>query len=507
MMNWFGNTQHSDESSSIKHRGPDLTSKLEHGPNTFVFHRLSINDLSDAGNQPIVKGDTIVVCNGEIYNHEVLRSTLAHGSYAGGSDCEVIAQMLHNGTNVHDICNSLDGVFAFIAARGDVVYAARDPIGVRPLFYGHSTVDNSMAFASEIKALQSFCTDVFEFPNGHYYDSTDDSFHMYHNVGLQPSQNIPYHPQTLRNILESSVSKRLMSDRPVAFFLSGGLDSSLIAAIGAKLLGKIHTFSIGIGESPDLKAARKVAKHIGSSHTEVMFTAEEGISAMKDVVYALESYDCTTIRASIPMFLLSRYVSKNTDFRVILSGEGADELFGGYLYFHNAPSACEFQKETLRLLNNVKSHDVLRADRCTAHHGLELRVPFFDREMLHYVTSIAGSSKTPVEGVEKYILRKAFDDDNLLPKEILWRQKNGMSDAVGYSWVDHVRQHADRHVNDDTSNEVFSKNLPLSKEELMYRRLYTSMYPLADVLPHVWRPKWTTETDPSAKLLSVFETN
>lgn len=498
---WFGHEINLSHSEQIKHRGPDNTIiKINEDGNTFAFYRLSINDLSDNGNQPITVGDTTIICNGEIYNHDYLRN-IFKGDYKGKSDCEPIARMIEDGESMDFVCNSLDGDFAFVAMKGDEIYAARDVMGVRPLFYGVS--EGMIHFCSEIKGLQNFCVDIKEFPKGSYYSSVEDEFYTYHDISVPNDKLISYNSKTLKAITEASIEKRLMSDRPVGFFLSGGLDSSIIAAVGAKKLGKIKTFSIGIGDSPDLKAAKTVADYIGSEHTEIKFTFDEGFKIIKDVIWALESYDCTTIRASVPMFLLSKYVSENTDIKVILSGEGADELFGGYLYFHNAPNPAEFQKETLRLLNNVHAHDILRADRCTAHHGLELRVPFFDKTLINYVKSIDPKFKISQGIIEKKILRQAFNDE--LPKEIIWRQKNGMSDAVGYSWVDSIRQYVnDNMVYDKTIN--YLKNPPLSKEELFYRNIYKSLFK-PDLLPHVWRPKWTDETDPSAKLLNVFNSS
>jgi asparagine synthase (glutamine-hydrolysing) len=306
-------------------------------------------------------------------------------------------------------------------------------------------------------------------------------------------------------LLESSVIKRLQSDRPVGFFLSGGLDSSLIASIGARYFAsygkKIQTFSIGIGDSPDLKYAKKVAEFLQSNHTEVRFTADDGINALKDVIRSLETYDCTTIRASVPMYLLSKYVSDNTNIKVILSGEGADELFGGYLYMRYAPSPADFQSESINLIYNVHKHDVLRADRSTAAHGLELRVPFFDRTLISYVTSLLPEIKMATNRMEKYILRESFSE--YLPDDVLWRQKNGMSDAVGSTWIDSIKKYAST----ITCSNVYGKNKPLSNEEYLYRELYHSLFDHHDNVSHIWRPKWTIHSDPSGALLSHFNDN
>ena len=502
---WFAKVHHKKNSALIQHRGPDTTTTTIHNEYAFVFHRLAINDLTPDGNQPLCVNDTILMCNGEIYNHGFLKSELTNNvHFIGQSDCEPVVHMLDTNIDKKFICNSLDGVFAIVAMKGDVIFAARDPIGVRPLYYGIDSDDGSLAFASEVKGLQSFCEIIQEFPKGHYYTSETHKFHCYNKIASPVNDYISYNPQTLKVLLESSVKKRLMSERPIGFFLSGGLDSSLISAIGAKYLGQIETFSIGIGDSPDLKAAKIVSDHIGSKHTEISFTAEEGLDILRKVIYSLETYDCTTIRASVPMYILSQYVSKNTNCKVILSGEGADELFGGYLFFHNAPSDQEFQNETLKLIDNVHAFDVLRADRCTASHGIELRVPFFDKALIQYVKSIHPKHKL-VNTIEKNILRLAFDDDEqLLPESILWRQKNGMSDAVGYSWVDFMKNHAEKTISDDifiSQSITFQKNKPLSKEELLYRNIYCSLFPTIDNLPYVWRPSWSSEIDPSATLL------
>tara|TARA_B100001996_G_scaffold381560_1_gene371242 strand:- start:853 stop:1878 length:1026 start_codon:yes stop_codon:yes gene_type:complete len=321
-----------------------------------------------------------------------------------------------------------------------------------------------------------------------------------------------YNSITLNLILHAAVIKRLMSDAPIGFFLSGGLDSSLIAGIAAQHYNKpIHTFSIGIGESPDIIAARKVSSHIQSIHHEIIFTVEEGLEALQSVIWHLESYDCTTIRASVPMFLLSKYVRENTDIKVILSGEGADELFGGYLYLHNAPEPSIFHNECLRLLEHVHCHDVLRADRSTAAHGLEIRVPFFDKTLMSYVKGIPTEFRIPSYGnIEKFILRESFEKDNIIPNEILWRQKNGMSDAVGYSWVNFMRTHACDIISDEEYNTIVdscSRNIPLSKEEALYRNIYHFMFDDVDLVPHVWRPKWSKLTDPSAALLDIHTEN
>ena len=478
----------------IKHRGPDNTSVHKGNSSTFVFHRLAINDVSSKGDQPFVIDDTVFMCNGEIYNHKELETHFEIATESN-SDCEVIANLIHQGVPTTKICNNIDGVFAFVAKSANQVIAARDPIGVRPLYFGYNE-NKKVCFSSEMKGLTNVCSDVKEFPPGHYM--VNSILFSYYNITISPAV---YSCCTLRNTLTSAVSKRLVSDRPVGFFLSGGLDSSLIASLGASMnrCEQIQTFSIGIGDSPDLKCAKKVADYINSNHTEIRFTIEDGINAIHQVIKSLETYDCTTIRASVPMYLLSKYVSNNTDIKVILSGEGADELFGGYLYFHYAPDMTSFHNETVRLLQNVHVHDVLRADRCTAAHGLELRVPFFDRTLIDYVSNIYPAFKMPKQNkIEKQILRESFN--GYLPDDILWRQKNGMSDAVGHSWVDAIKQHCA-----NIKQEVaYNKNPPLSNEEYFYRTIYHHHFGTTDNVKSIWRPQWTNETDPSASLLDIF---
>lgn len=489
----------------LKYRGPDETSFVKLDGKTLMFHRLSINDLNSTGSQPFVHESKALICNGEIYNYPQLKQI--HGnSLIGNSDCEIIFAMFLNNTMSNiDICNALDGDFAFIYVDDSCnnIVVARDPIGVRPLFYGENE-NGDYEFCSEIKGIPN-CKHIKHFPPGYVY-STKTGFISYKPLSLTYEPKLDFDTTIIYNKLYESVKKRLMSDREVGFFLSGGLDSSIIAAIGAKIYypAKITTFSIGIKgyESPDLIAAEKVAKHLNSNHFVYEFTFEEAFDNIRNTIYHLETYDCTTIRASVPMFLLSKYVSENHNHKVILSGEGADELFGGYLYFHNAPDEQSFHNETIRLLKTVHQFDVLRADRCTAGNGLELRVPFFDKDFINYITNIKPMFKTYSQNwMEKTILRRSFE--TMLPPEILWRQKNGMSDAVGYAWVDNLKNEINKLVPIYSYN--FNHNQPLSSEELWYRGIYIDMFGEdTDITDTIWRPKWTTETDPSARKLSYF---
>jgi len=501
---WFTESSHSAAEAcfeKIKHRGPDISQMKRVGKSLFGFHRLSINDLSDSGNQPMTANGHHWICNGEIYNHvDILRVT--NLNCHSDSDCEIIGQLFNACGDIQQVCNSLDGVFACVLlSRDGTLYAFRDRIGVRPLYYGFDE-EGAVSFCSEVKGISELCMSVSEFPPGCVYSSATGQFTRFANISVQPC-TAPYSCATLNGLLTSAVEKRLMSDRPVGFFLSGGLDSSLICAIGSQLLDSpLQTFSIGIGDSPDLQCARKVAKHIGSIHKEISFTAEEGHEAVRSVIYSLESYDCTTIRASVPMYLMSKYIKEHTNIRVILSGEGADELFGGYLYLHDAPTLEEFNEETERLLRGVHKHDVLRADRCVSAHGLELRVPFFDRALVDYVLKLDPAVKKTK--LEKLALRSSFVD--MLPHDILMRQKNGMSDAVGYSWVSHMRNVAENKYSDDYYESMCDKfliNSPKSKEELYYREIYTDLFGSVDNTGHIWRPRWTNVTDPSAALLHM----
>lgn len=511
----------------IAHRGPDETTvtPTEHG--LFVFHRLAINGTRTNGSQPFCYEDSILICNGEIYNHKMLETM--HGIQPKtDSDCEVLFWMLRSLPTIQRTFKQLNAEFACVYADNHGVIAARDPMGVRPLFVGYTEDREVVGFSSEAKGLLDIaeCACIEHFPPGTYYYAKH--FRSYGVLTLPLFKNLPVvdtpfykHVSMVRKTIIDAVQARvLMTDRPLAFFLSGGLDSSIIAAVGASVLKdfaphvKMHTYSIGVkgSRSPDLEAARIMANHIGSCHHhEVFFDPEQAVQQVSRVIRAIESYDCTTVRASVPMFLLAEHIAQETDHKVILSGEGADELFGGYLYFHNAPSNEAFHDETIRLLNNIHQFDGLRADRCTAAHGLELRVPFLDPTLVEYVTTqIHPDYKNPNKnnGIEKCILREAFR--YMLPPEILHRQKNGMSDAVGYAWVDHLRDYAKGLFQGKEPVNNYHENPPLTDEERWYRELFYIHFPAKKyVVTHksIWRPRWTDNvTDPSARqLLNVFK--
>jgi asparagine synthase (glutamine-hydrolysing) len=483
----------------LTHRGPDDYRTRTLGKCRMDFYRLAINDLTEAGMQPFVKENTMLVCNGEIYNHKIFR----HGEEKGMSDCEVLIPII-NDFGIMKTMDVINGDFAFVWTDGKQIIAARDPVGVRPLFYTRYA-KNSIAFASEAKALLSFGSQIHVFPPGHIYDSYVNDFICYHSGYWKINKyvNIDLH-QELRNTLEQAVHERLATtEREVGFLLSGGLDSSLIASIAARKMGRINTFSIGLVGSPDLKAARKVAKYLKTNHTEVTFTTDEGISHMRDVIRSLESYDTTTVRASTPMWLLCKYIKENTGCRYIFSGEGSDEILGGYLYFHNAPDVVAFASENMRRLRLIHQFDGLRADRCAGAHGLDLIVPFLDKKFIDICMRVNQNEK--INSIEKYMLRKAFE--GYLPDEVLWRQKDGMSDAVGTGWVGSLKEFAEEQIDDTTFREIRDKawghNTPLTKEEALYRKIFWDMYGRDNdhLISEIWRPKWTNVTDPSARLL------
>jgi asparagine synthase (glutamine-hydrolysing) len=528
----------------LVHRGPDQTKSEVFEDKHLNFHRLAINDLSDNGGQPFVHIDTTnhphrvtkygFVCNGEIYNHASLRNYFKFDEMSGDSDCEVVFRMLLESSfgwvdNEIEVCKNLDGVFSFIFIEQNVTrndkkseedpslfkftrdivtntIVARDPIGIRPLYYA-TNKKSEFEFCSEIKGFSSDCTDIKHFPPGFVWTSKH-GFKSYQPLTFPKEPKLDYDVAKIHTLLVRAVEKRLMSDRPVGFFLSGGLDSSIIASIGAKLMypERIHTFSVGVkgSRSPDLIAAKKVSQYLNSIHNVLEFDVKDALKAIPKTIWHLESYDCTTCRASVPMYLLSKYVSDNFEHKVILSGEGADELFGGYLYFHDAPDDEQFQSESIRLIQHVHQFDALRADRCTAGNGLELRVPFFDKTFVEYITNIkTGFKRNNKNWMEKQILRKSFE--GMLPNEILYRQKNGMSDAVGYSWVDCVKTHVEQLYSDtDVKDSHYDKNKPMSKEELYYRNIYHTYFDKHDAVGSIWRPLWTTELDPSARKLRQF---
>lgn len=496
----------------LQHRGPDHTSfeiVEKWGYTVFLgFHRLSIVGLSEQSNDLLQDDGVYLTCNGEIYNYKSLIKKY-NLTMRTDSDCEVILQLYRlYPDHIIDILKELDGVFAFVLYDSNrrKIIASRDRIGVRPLF-ASADMHESISFASEGKALDDLTT---PFHPGHVLIKTlGGSGDIVNWVPEPPRFNAPYTvaKDIIKELLIESVKKRLISDRPIGFLVSGGLDSSLVASIAQKLLNKpITTFSIGIKGSPDLVAARKVADFLQSEHHEIIITTEDILHALPDVIHANESFDITTTRASIPMYLIAKYIRENTDIKVIFSGEGADELFGGYLYFHNAPSPKEFQNETVRLLKELYRYDVLRADRTTAVWGLELRVPFLDADLLQYVTGIDPQHKMPSEhGIEKAIIRHAFD--GYLPESVLYRQKEAFSDGVGYSSVHALKEYAIS-CDEEVASVLENFAQPVTPEARMYYRIFCDYYNTQYGLytEKYWMPRWFEDvTDPSATVLNVHK--
>ncbi len=483
----------------LTHRGPDQTRVATMGQCYMEFTRLSINDLTEDGMQPFTEDDKMLVCNGEIYNHDRLVPSLDTSS-----DCGCLIPTIEM-YGFHMTCEMIRGVFAIAYVDSKGVKFARDPIGVRPLFYTR-TIEGGIAVASEVKALLYLGTKVEIFPPGHMYDSLTDQFTCYYPC-YWDFRKTPFIFNG-RELFEQAVKRRVENtDREIGVLLSGGLDSSVVAYTVRKILGpnrRIRTFSIGTKDSPDCKAAEVMAKHINSEHTRVDFDLSQGVKDIPDVIESIESYDTTTIRASVPMWTLAKYIKEHTDCRVILSGEGSDELLGGYLYFHNAPSEEEFFMETVRRVKLLHQFDVLRADRCTAAHGLELRVPFLDRDFIDFIMAEVDPGLKFQKGeMEKKVFREWFNGD--IPDEILWRKKDAFSDAVGYSWVDAIKDHTDERVSDilPVDRSRFIINKPLTNEELYYRTIFRSKFGdnSDHLISEIWRPKWTDVTDPSARKL------
>lgn len=499
-------------SSRMSHRGPDERDIHITEKGHFLSHeRLSIVDLV-TGKQPIQGTDSAwMVHNGEIYNHQHLRNTiLKHHSFRTTSDSEVIVHLYEEFGC--DFVNLLDGVFSFVVIDGDDYIAGRDPIGVKPLYYGKDA-EGTMYFASEMKAIADQCIEMSAFPPGHYY-TPQTGFVRYYQPQWFDAEMADKHLNLdlLRDSLIEATRKRLMADVPLGVLLSGGLDSSLTSSIASRLLKdsgqQLHSFSIGLdAEAPDLKAARKVAEFLGTEHHELYFSVEEGIQILEKLVWHLETYDVTSIRASTPMYFMSKAIT-DRGIKVVLSGEGADEIFGGYLYFRNAPDSFEFQKETVRRVQRLSTADCLRADKSTMAHGLEARVPFLDKAFLDVAMSIQPHFKEPKTygGVEKYILRKAFDtpEQPFLPDEVLWRQKEQFSDGVGYNWIDQLIAHCETQVSDadfEQAEEKYPINTPTTKEAFFYREIFHKHFPEDTSAQTVmkWIPKWQANTDPSGR--------
>ncbi|KAL3622078.1 Asparagine synthetase [Castilleja foliolosa] len=566
-------------SRRLRHRGPDW-SGLHHHQNCYLAHqRLAIIDPA-SGDQPLYNEDKTVVVtyhgdkkhghlhhffpsacglhslnpwkiridgyhmadvsdqksvatqvNGEIYNHKELKEKLKSHVFRTGSDCEVIAHLYEE--YGEEFVNMLDGMFSFVLldTRDNSFIAARDAIGITPLYIGWG-LDGSTWLASEMKALSDDCERFMTFLPGHIYSSKNGGLRRWYNPPWFAEQipSTPYEPLVLRKAFEKAVVKRLMTDVPFGVLLSGGLDSSLVASVASRYLAEsaatqwgtqLHTFCVGLKGSPDLRAAKEVADYLGTRHHEFHFTVQEGIDALEEVIYHVETYDVTTIRASTPMFLMSRKI-KSLGVKMVLSGEGSDEIFGGYLYFHKAPNKEELHQETCRKIKALHLYDCLRANKSTSAWGLEARVPFLDKEFINVAMSIDPEWKMirPDLGrIEKWILRNAFDDEQnpYLPKHILYRQKEQFSDGVGYSWIDGLKDHANQEVTDAmlaNAQFVYPENTPTTKEGYYYRTVFERFFPKNAARSTVpggpsvacstakaveWDAEWSKNLDPSGR--------
>ena len=495
-------------------RGPDM-SRLEEIPGGYLgFHRLAIMGLDETGMQPFHLGADRVVCNGELYGFRPLKERLAAKyHFVSESDCEILLPLYRE--YGLEMFKALDAEFALILYDGERgrLIAARDPIGIRPLYYG-VLADGGMAFASEPKNLLGLCETILPFPPGCYW--AEGEFVRYADPA-QVNQFTMADEETvcaqLHDLLITGVKKRLDADAPLGFLLSGGLDSSLVCAIAQRELNRpIRTFAVGMDvDAIDLKYARMVADYIGSDHTEVIITREDVLAALPTVVELLGTYDITTIRASIGMYLVCRYIHEHTDIRVLMTGEISDELFG-YKYTDFAPDAAAFQQEAEKRVRELHMYDVLRADRCISVNSLEARVPFGDLAFVRYAMSIDPALKMNRHNMGKYLLRKAFAADHLLPEAILWRQKAAFSDAVGHSMVDDLKACAEaRYTADEASAKcaAYTHARPFTKESLMYRELFEAFYPgQSQMVADFWMPNKTwpgcNVDDPSARVLSNY---
>ena len=495
-------------------RGPDMTRILNLGNGFLGFHRLAIMGLNESGMQPFSAFGNSVVCNGELYGFRLLKKKLEEKGYTfqSESDCELLLPLYREyGT---DMFRMLDAEFAMIlydGASGQLI-AARDPIGIRPLYYGYLP-SKEIIFASEPKNLVGLCRHILPFPPGHYYK--DGKFVCYRNIS-KPTALVEDDVETackkIHDKLEAGILKRLDADAPVGFLLSGGLDSSLVCAVAARHLKKpIRTFSIGMDiDAIDLKYAKRVADYLGADHTEVIISKEDVLAALPDVVALLGTYDITTIRASIGMYLVCKYIHEHTDLRVLLTGEISDELFG-YKYTDFAPSPEAFQQEAEKRIRELHMYDVLRADRCISVNSLEARVPFGDLDFVEYVMNLDPKRKVNSYGKGKYLLRHAFEGD-YLPYDILMREKAAFSDAVGHSMVDDLKEYAQQLYTDEqfeARRKKYTFATPFTKESLLYRELFERYYPgQAEMVVDFWMPNKAWEgcnvNDPSARVLTNY---
>jgi asparagine synthase (glutamine-hydrolysing) len=520
----------------VRHRGPDWSGIYSNNNAVLAHERLAIVDPT-SGKQPIISDDghKVIAVNGEIYNHVDLKEEqVPDYNFKTQSDCEVILALYQKkGVN---FLNDLNGIFAFALydSSNDKYLIARDHMGIIPLYIGWDK-QNIFYVSSELKSLEGICNKIELFPPGHYLDSSDGKLTKWYVPNWTSFDSVKYSETKIKLIhdsLSSAVKRQLMSDVPYGVLLSGGLDSSITSALAKKFASKriesndqqdawwpqLHSFSVGLEGAPDLKAAKIVADHIGTVHHEINFTVQEGVDAIRDVIYHLETYDVTTVRASTPMYLMARAI-KSLGIKMVLSGEGADELFGGYLYFHKAPNAKEFHEETVRKLDKLHQYDCLRANKSLAAWGIEGRVPFLDKEFIDVAMEINPEDKMIKNGrIEKWVLREAFKD--YLPETVLWRQKEQFSDGVGYSWIDSLKELVSKEVSDSdfkNASKIFPINPPQNKEEFYYRSIFKDHFPsdaAAKSVPSVpsvacsspqaleWDEAFKNMNDPSGRSIS-----
>ena len=520
-------------SQKLRHRGPDWSGIYVGGSTILTHERLSIVD-PQSGGQPLYSPNRkqVLAVNGEIYNHQNIRIQYASNyEFQTGSDCEVILA-LYRDKGIHFL-EELNGIFAFALydEERDEFLIARDAIGVIPLYIGRDR-DGLLYVASELKALEGFCDEYEPFLPGHYYWSREGEMRRWYNrdwMQYEAVKNNESSMSQLHDALEAAVRRQLMSDVPYGVLLSGGLDSSVISAIAKKhasfrvetnsqsgaLWPQLHSFAVGLEGAPDLAKARVVAEHIGTVHHEIHYTIQEGLDAIRDVIYYIETYDVTTVRASTPMYLLARVI-KSMGIKMVLSGEGADEVFGGYLYFHKAPNAEAFHEETVRKLNKLYLYDCLRANKSLSAWGVEGRVPFLDKEFLDVAMCLNPTDKMcPGTTIEKRLVRETFG--GLLPESIAWRQKEQFSDGVGYSWIDTLKVITSKAVSDEQMAHAFERfpiNTPMNKEEYYYRTIFEEHFPsrsAALCVPHEasvacstavaleWDKAWNGQNEPSGR--------
>ena len=483
-------------SKKLRHRGPDWSGIYDASNAVLSHERLAIVDPT-SGNQPLISPSKklILAANGEIYNHRALRSTCdSEYQFQTESDCEVILALYEK--EGKDFVKKLNGIFAFAIydQEQDEYFIARDHMGIIPLYMGWDG-DGTFYVASELKALEGGCSKIELFPPGHYLHSSEGKPVKWYTPDWTEYETVKDNPTSIEDLhdaLADAVHRQLMSDVPYGVLLSGGLDSSITSALAKKFAAKriesgdtqtawwpqLHSFSVGLEGSPDLAAAQKVAEHIGTVHHEIKFTIQEGLDAIREVIYHLETYDITTIRASTPMFLMARAI-KALGIKMVLSGEGADELFGGYLYFHKAPNAEEFHEETVRKLDKLHQYDCLRANKSLAAWGIEGRVPFLDKEFIEVAMRLNPKDKMITsDRMEKWVLRKAFE--SYLPESVAWRQKEQFSDGVGYSWIDTLKDLVEKEVTNEQMENAhfrFPAQTPQNKEEFYYRTIFESHFP------------------------------